>query len=1112
MSLSPNELNELYRILEVRQGAPLEEVDRAYQAWLKKLDPNRFGNDKPRRIKAEQKKLRLKAAYEQLSAELGQNGTSPAINPTAAMPSDQPAATPTRIPSPAMVVRPPGYHWSQSWKYLWIGGIVFAMTFLLIDSKFKLNGIANTTKMTVVSLPSPAPDPTSRTGYPGNQHVQVMPALGTDGYHWLMQTELMLDGEEGVRVRHTDLDGPPGGREVHWSSSLHWLVAGLAYMDHLLTHDPMTVSLERTEPWANTFILGLMILILPMVIARRFGSIPATLIALTFVVVYPYYEFSFVGYLDHHGLAASSDLLMTLMLAAAGAGWVRNDKLDPATLTPIDRALWKWLPDRAQAKRWLIASGFFAGTGLWISSASIIPAMFGVGLGALLSTGWLARNPQEKDVGRADPTLWRFWGIAAACSSVFFYLLEYAPSHFTMRLEVNHPLYALALVGAGELLCCGSIAFQATESADSFFDGFYKFFQSAAQQGKRVLIGAGIVLLLPLTVLIGGEHVFVIRPGFLLNLHNDYILEFRTFFTQMGFLTPLQIAGGISMIPLAVFPIFLLLWAPDLQKPWKAVVGVAFIPAAFVLGLAYIQIRWLGIDCALWCSALAVAAAATTSPGSTYRWGAGARRLTAAVLLFVIIVPFPVFTAVQWDEQHFQPGVSELDLTQVVTRDVSQRLRYRLGNAPEDRGVIVSGPTTTTWMMYFGGFRGIGNLYWENEAGLETTAAIYSATTNEEAKRLIDANHVTHICIYQWDAFAEEYARLGAGLRKPKDERERQAQDARLSQAFILKILTQHILPHWLRPLPYRIPDSPMLKNTYVMILEVVPEMSDAEYFLRLGQWAEQIGGGNSLGAAEYDFNLSLQAQPDYLPTLVAETQVHQTRGETALFNLGIQSILDHLDQAPAMALEDRVELCNVLFADNQLQKCGEQIQAALAAANEKSMRHVAIERMQVFLQIAAHLLDPNQPTSANFDLATSLLPPPQQAQVLAERASALKNAGHAAKAVELYQKAVKLSPDFEQATNALARILATAADPALRNGQEALDMLHKAAVSAHGQTGENLELLAYASAAVGKFDDAVFYAGQAAQIADNVNRPTVAADLRKKQDLFRNHQAYTEP
>jgi len=56
------------------------------------------------------------------------------------------------------------------------------------------------------------------------------------------------------------------------------------------------------------------------------------------------------------------------------------------------------------------------------------------------------------------------------------------------------------------------------------------------------------------------------------------------------------------------------------------------------------------------------------------------------------------------------------------------------------------------------------------------------------------------------------------------------------------------------------------------------------------------------------------------------------------------------------------------------------------------------------------------------------------------------------------------------------------------------------------------LELLAYASAAVGKFDDAVFYAGQAAQIADNVNRPTVAADLRKKQDLFRNHQAYTEP
>ena len=70
-----------------------------------------------------------------------------------------------------------------AWRYLWAIGVLLAMAFLITDSIFKLNGIAAATKMTVVNLPPPARDPNSPTGYEGNQHVQVMPALGTDGYH-----------------------------------------------------------------------------------------------------------------------------------------------------------------------------------------------------------------------------------------------------------------------------------------------------------------------------------------------------------------------------------------------------------------------------------------------------------------------------------------------------------------------------------------------------------------------------------------------------------------------------------------------------------------------------------------------------------------------------------------------------------------------------------------------------------------------------------------------------------------------------------------------------------------------------------------------------------------
>ena len=40
-------------------------------------------------------------------------------------------------------------------------------------------------------------------------------------------------------------------------------------------------------------------------------------------------------------------------------------------------------------------------------------------------------------------------------------------------------------------------------------------------------------------------------------------------------------------------------------------------------------------------------------------------------------------------------------------------------------------------MSYSGGFHGIGSLYWENLAGLTALSDILTATSNEEALRLI---------------------------------------------------------------------------------------------------------------------------------------------------------------------------------------------------------------------------------------------------------------------------------------------------------------------------------------------------------------------------------------
>jgi len=855
-------------------------------------------------------------------------------------------------------------------RYGWVFAVLFALAFLATDSITRLRGIKQTSDLYFEGTPAPAKDPASLTGYYGNSHVQIMPALGTDGYHWMMQAEEMVGGQNGLRVRHVDYDGPPGGRDVHWSGSLHWLIAALAWVDHVINGVPMNEALQREMPWANTFVLLLLILILPAAVWRRLGPVAAALLALGFVLAYPYYEFSFIGYFDHHGLAASCDLLMILFLVGSGAGCLRDETVRVERLTPVERALWQWLPDRRQAKRWVIASAIAGGVGLWVSAASVVPCLLGIGAGALLGEELLARDTQEKSCWRLDPTLWRVWGTAGACTSLVFYGLEYMPAHFTWRLEVNHPLYALAWFGAGDILCRLGLLMRG-RSAD----------RTQVAMGQHVgwlLLDVMMLAAIPAAILIFQEKVFSLLPGtFLMFLHKDYILEFRTFLGQMKFLSWLQIVGGISAIPLTVVPALRLLFDSDLQRPWKAILLVALLPGLVVLGLALWMIRWLGICCAVWSAGLAAVALITSAPGSAFRWTI-LRKITAAAFLFIVLVPFPVFTCLQWYySPHFATPVSNLDQVQAVTRDVSQRLRLRLG---VEQGNIVSGPTTTTWMMYFGGFRGVGTLYWENVQGLWITDMINSTPSMEQAHEFIKENHVTHLVIYSWDAFVMEYARLAQEVNQNNPLKWPGNGPGTTDDAFLLRLLRQRAIPPWLRPIPYHIPDLPSLKDSFVLMLEVVPDQTIEEAGVRNAQWIISVGTPNSLDNAEKTLKGALDKKPDYLPALIALALLEKQRGEDNVFHDTLQAIGPHLDQADTLALDDRVDLCIALAANNQTQEAAREVAACLVMADEKSLRRVQPERLALFLELASHIKNPTPAEQKAVQLGNGLLHPESSA------------------------------------------------------------------------------------------------------------------------------------
>lgn len=114
----------------------------------------------------------------------------------------------------------------------------------------------------------------------------------------------------------------------------------------------------------------------------------------------------------------------------------------------------------------------------------------------------------------------------------------------------------------------------------------------------------------------------------------------------------------------------------------------------------------------------------------------------------------------------------------------------------------------------------------------------------------------------------------------------------------------------------------------------------------------------------------------------------------------------------------------------------------------------------------------------------------------------ALVKKGRVAEAIAQFQKALELDSNNFQALNNLAWLLATAADPKLRDGAQALALAQQAAQ----QTGNNpaiLETLAAAQAETGDFKDAIITAQDALDIAVKQNNNALADKLKAELKLY---------
>jgi tetratricopeptide (TPR) repeat protein len=978
-------------------------------------------------------------------------------------------------------------------KRMWVPllATLVALGFLTLDSaqRWKTLDFVNRTSARIDS-PAPAPDPTSPSGYRWSQHAKILPFY-VDCYNWIQQTQLMLAGA-GWRIREVDYDRVPEGREVHWSGSFRWWLALLASIDHACNGTPLPLAVERVAPLASPLLLACAILLLVPVLAIRFGGAAAGLCALAMVAVFDFYQNFLMGNPDHHGMVSLCCLATVLCLVAGGAGWIRVEPDGPdGNGSDATDGLRRWLPRRPMARRWFIASALAGGTGLWISAATVVPVLLSVGLGGVLATGWLARKPGGANTPQgaptpcavrtgisAEPSLWLEWGAVGAAVSLFFYLLEYFPFHFGWRLEVNHPLYALAWLGGGSLISLASRDIAAGKPL------------RAPRTALHFSASLFALTALPLTIALTHEKTFFVADAFLWTLHVNYISEFQSLPRYLAQLPLRPALASVSLLPLLAVPLLLLLANSGAFRPLRAMAAVV-LPAGIVMTLLGLkQVRWLGIADAVWLAGLVVAVWAVTTPATAFVW-TRRRQILGLVFLAGLFAPHALHASRSW---FGAPAPGPADYFQAVVRDVAHWLRQRVG---ETRVAVLSGPSVGSMLAYHGGFRAEGSLYWENLGGLKDASAIFSASDPEQARALLKSRGIGYIVIVSWDAFDEEYARLAHQLG---------SKDAVPGDAFIHQIIRSRRLPKWLRPLPYpsgALPRPRMGRDFFLGIFEIVPDQSDAEAGVRNAQFLMAIGAGSS---ARPHLDVALAARPEYLPALLTLARLGDSGSEALMARIRLQ-----LPSAGALEWGDRVDLALLLQAAGDTVEASRQLAACWTTATESGVRSLRPEACFALLDLTRRLTPPitDERLAA---IAFELLPPRLQARHLFESALKEHLAAKPAAAISLYRRALSLDPAYPSALNNLAMILASSFDPALRHGAEALELARRAARSENYRQPGTLDTLACAAAAAGDFKHAAFYARRALNLAEVSGPPSLADDIRGHLVLFESGRPYHEP
>ena len=786
---------------------------------------------------------------------------------------------------------------SRGWTLsrAWMLAPIFACVFVLWTNASRIQRIERVSQVGAEALNV---DQASPTGYQHGLRKLIVPEHNAISYQWIMQTQQMF-ARGDWRVRQVDYDNAPIGRDSHNASLYRWWLGLVAKSLQLIGDKPTGVAVESAALWAGPLLHVLALISISILGARWFGPLSGAVLALGLAMLFPLGGLFLAGQPDDFALSCAIALGGVLALVAGvHARESSGGNAQAGGMTP----------DQARSRRRFLIAGILGGLGLWINARVQVPVLIGIAIGAAAAVLRRKHTPGSAP-DNAVYSPWRTWAVSGAITSAVAYLIEYFPSHLdvqALRLEVNHPLYALAWLGTGELIHRCQL-FSATKRI------------SRSPRDIILLVGAVLSLAaIPVAMWLHTTNGFLATDPADLKLAPTADAPVAANIWEW-----LQRDGFTAALAVTVLPLLLVVpagWllvrdrSRDRGEATKILLGLG--PVIIVLILACLRVRLWGLVDAMLLVLIVVGLSSRIGAAS-----AGTNRriwTTGAALCFVPGL---------WMMQARVPAgakdaVTELEAQSLVERDLAHWLSARVG---DDQAVVLAPPILTSSLVYFGAVRGLATPYWENFDGFAAAVRIAGATSMAEADSLMRRREVRYIVNPSWDSDLANYAALGT---------------TDVPSTLIGRI-GRWLPPLSLRPVAYKLPQISGFEGRSIAVFAFTDMQDDplalsrlAEYFVEMAQldFALRVSG-----------NLQLK-YPEDLNSMIARAQVAAGANDVAGFGEVLKALLPAIERGDDDGLpwDRRASLAVVLAQAKRPELARKQLERCLDEMDETLLRSLS--------------------------------------------------------------------------------------------------------------------------------------------------------------------------